>query len=428
MDNAPQTEKAVISALMRENNLISTAKLHSITEKTFTDDRLKAIWKVISAELDNGGGVDLITLATKLPNFRIELVEIYDHIATTVNFPTWCKNLKAAESKRDIYSACLAASKDALDATIAPDGIISKLTADIENARITSGSRHVPTLAEAADELKNSLISAPPRLIPMFPQGTEGDFVRLRQGEMFVLGARAGGGKTALCAGAVWEQLKAGFNVAYFCTESSTADILARIVAAGSGIPHYIPDRDQYALIRFKDTLRLLMDKYSKKLHIFGNDAGAITPGFIRQQLRAIEADGAAEVVYIDFLQNLSPDRRLRSQLEEVNSSLQTIHDTLAEFKAAGIIVSQFNRQSQMQGGVPDLTWLKETSSLEQLAHTVAFLWRSKGESTTQLYSAKTRNCKPFSISLSWADTKFKAPKRGDINGDENSTDDNCGN
>ena len=99
------------------------------------------------------------------------------------------------------------------------------------------------------------------------------------------------------------------------------------------------------------------------------------------------------------------------------------IHDTLAEFKAAGIIVSQFNRQSQMAGGIPDLTWLKETSSLEQLAHTVAFLWREKGKSTTQLYSAKTRNCRPFSIELYWAETKFKAAK-GDTNGDTDTTDD----
>ena len=422
--DAPKLEQAVLAAILKENNLISTARLHSITDKTFTDERCKKIWKTANSEIDHGGSADLITVVEKLPDLMIEIVELEGEISTTVNCSSWCQTLKAAEAKRDIYSALYSASSAALDKETPPDEIIKTLTAELESARITAGGRHIPTLAEAAEELKVSLISAPPRLIPMFPQGTEGDFVRLRQGEMFVLGARAGGGKTALCAGAVWEQLKAGFNVSYFCTESSTADILARIVAAGSGIPHYIPDRDQYALIRFKDTLRLLIDKYSKKLHIFGNDAGAITPGFIRQQLRAIEADGAAEVVYIDFLQNLSPDRRLRSPLEEVNASLQTIHDTLAEFKAAGIIVSQFNRQSQMQGGVPDLTWLKETSSLEQLAHTVAFLWRSKGESTTQLYSAKTRNCKPFSISLSWADTKFKAPKRGDINGDENSTDD----
>lgn len=426
--NETKTEQAVLAALLRENNLIATAKLLSITDQTFTGDSTRKIWKTINALLDHGETADLITVADRLPELIEKLAAMETSVPTAVNFPSWCRTLKAAEAKRDVYAACSVAAKDSCDKSTEPGEIIQKLTSALETARITSGGRHIPTLSEAAEELKSSLISAPPRLIPFFPRGTEGDFVRIRQGEMFVLGARAGGGKTALCAGAVWEQLKSGFNVAYFCTESSTADILARIVAAGSGIPHYIPDRDQYALIRFKDTLRLIMDKYSKKLHIFGNDAGAITPGFIRQQLRAIEADGAAEVVYIDFLQNLSPDRRLRSQLEEINASLQVIHDTLAEFKAAGIIVSQFNRQGQMLGSVPELTWLKETSSLEQLAHTVAFLWRAKGESTTRLYSAKTRNSRPFSIKLSWADTKFKAKKLGDENGNQDTTDDNCGN
>ncbi|MBQ9755733.1 MAG: hypothetical protein IJV93_13410 [Lentisphaeria bacterium] len=421
--DAPKLEQAFLAALIRENNLIATAKLHAITERTFTDDRTRDIWKALAAELDAGRQADLVTLSEQLPTLIVEIAELELAISTTVNFSTWCRKLKAAEAKRELQYACSCAAKDAESKEADPAEIIRKLTASLETARITAGGRHVPTLAEAADELKANLIAAPPKLVPMFPTGTTGDQCRLRKGEMFVLGARAGGGKTALCAAAVWEQLQAGFNVAYFCTESSTADILTRIVAAASGIPHYLPSRDQYALIRFKELLTFILDKYRKQLHIFGNDAGAITPSFIRQQLRAVEADGAAEVVYVDFLQNLSPDRRLRSPLEEINASLQVIHDTLAEFKAAGIIVSQFNRQSQMAGGIPDLTWLKETSSLEQLAHTVAFLWREKGKSTTQLYSAKTRNCRPFSIELYWAETKFKAAK-GDDHGDTDTTDD----
>ena len=419
--DAPKLEQAFLAALLRENNLIATAKLHAITERTFTDDRTRDIWKTIDSELTNGRSVDIVTLSELLPTLTLEICELELCISTTVNFSTWCQKLKATEAKRELQYACSCAAKDAGSKEADPSEIIRKLTASLETARITAGGRHVPTLAEAAEELKANLIAAPPKLVPMFPTGTQGDQCRLRKGEMFVLGARAGGGKTALCAAAVWEQLQAGFNVAYFCTESSTADILARIVAAASGIPHYLPSRDQYALIRFKELLKFLMEKYQKQLHIFGNDVGAITPAFIRQQLRAIEADGAAEVVYVDFLQNLTPDRRLRSPLEEINASIQTIHGTLAEFKAAGIIVSQFNRQSQIAGGIPDLTWLKETSSLEQLAHTVAFLWREKGKSTTQLYSAKTRNCRPFSIELYWADTKFK-PAKGEDNGNTDTT------
>ena len=422
--DAPRLEQALLAGLLRENNLIATAKLHAVTDRTFTDDRCRRIWTAIADELDHGRSVDLVSLTELLPDLLLEITELELVISTTVNFTTWAEKLKAAEAKRDLQHACSAAAKDAGTREADPQEIIRKLTASLETARITAGGRHIPTLQEAAETLKESLINAPPRLMPMFPRGTEGDFCRLRQGEMFVLGARAGGGKTALCAAAVWEQLQAGFNVAYFCTESSTADILARIVAAASGIPHYLPSRDQYALIRFKELLTFILDKYAKKLHIFGNDAGAITPSFIRQQLRAIEADGAAEVVYVDFLQNLTPDRRLRSPLEEINASIQTIHGTLAEFKAAGIIVSQFNRQSQMAGGVPDLTWLKETSSLEQLAHTVAFLWRLKGEEATRLYSAKTRNCKPFNFALYWEKTKFKAAKREVDNGDTDTADD----
>ena len=43
--DAPKLEQAFLAALLRENNLIATAKLHAITDRTFTDDRTRDIWK-----------------------------------------------------------------------------------------------------------------------------------------------------------------------------------------------------------------------------------------------------------------------------------------------------------------------------------------------------------------------------------------------
>lgn len=410
--DAPKLEQAFLAALLRENNLIATAKLHSVRSRTFTDPRCRLIWETVCDELDNGRAADLVTVADRLPDLAVEIAEMEMCISTTVNFATWAEKLKSAEAKRDLHRAASEAAAAAAGNTASPEAIIRELTAAVEGARITAGGRKIPTLDDAAAQLRAGLIDAPPPLIPLFPEGTEGRRdVWLRPGEFFIIGARPGGGKTALCAGAVWEQLLAGLNVAYFCTESSTADILARVVAAGSGVPHYMPRRDQYSLIRFREILTHLTETYRKQLHIFGNDAGALTPGFIRNQLRAIEGDGAAQVVFVDFLQNLTPDRPLRSEREEINSIVKAVHRTLIDFRCAGIIVCQFNRHGQYAGGIPDMTWLNETSLLEQLAHTVSFLWRKSGEQQTNFYAAKTRNSPMFNLKLSWTGTKFSSAK-----------------
>ena len=50
---------------------------------------------------------------------------------------------------------------------------------------------------------------------------------------------------------------------------------------------------------------------------------------------------------------------------------------------------------------VPSLDWLKDTSTLAQLAHCVAVLYDDR-ENRTHLRSLKTRNLAPFDVTLEW--------------------------
>ena len=412
-------EQRIVGALLKEPRLIDTAEqVHGLTPDMFSDETCRRIFEVIGDRARRGLGVDVVSVAEVMENDRAAIAEIFAEIVTTAHAPDWMRMLKEEAAKRRIADICREYEKAAQLPDADPVKLCEAMTGEIEAARVTANGRHVPTLAEAASEIRKTMIEAPPCLIPLFPPGTEGrECANLRAGEIFVLGAVTGSGKTALCAGAVLEQLKAGFCVAYFCSESNSSDILARIAAAMSGVPHYLPDRSNDAIQRFRGALDILKTKYAGKLHIVGNDCGPITPGTIRRHLRAIDATGAAQVVYVDFLQNVSPDRRGRTSLEEINSTIQALHDTLAEHRAAGVLVSQFNRSSitaarSGKGSArPTLEWLKDTSTLEQLAATVAFLWRTAAasgkEETTYFYSEKTRNCRPFCIPLTWGGTAY---------------------
>ena len=411
--NTAELERAVCGALLRDNALIATVELYHVTGDAFTVPVFRQIFESISAELRTGGAADAVIVAAKLPGREIEIAECYAAVCTTALFPEWLAALKNAEAKRQIVQSCRAAIAEAEKPDADAKRICGDLEAGIEFSRLTSGGNHLPGLDEAARAVIRDLVKNPPPVIPFFPSNTEAARkVRMHPGELFVLGARTGSGKTALCAAAAWEQLLAGWNVAYFCTESNTAAILARIAAAASGIPHYVPDRTPDRLRQFEKVVETIARDFGKRLHIVGNDGGAITPGTVRRKLREIEQDGAAQVVYLDFLQNMKADRRERSALEEINATVQAVHDTLAEYGAAGIVVSQFNRASQSNadtgkgGALPNLTWLKDTSSLEQLAHTVAFLYTGANGQTC-LYSGKTRNCAPFSVSLQWDGVKY---------------------
>ena len=142
-----------------------------------------------------------------------------------------------------------------------------------------------------------------------------------------------------------------------------------------------------------------------------GNDHGLITAGRIRARLRALPHP--PDVVYVDFLQNLAPDRRGRTGLEEVNAAVQALHETAIENQCAMVICSQFNRASEMAAAAgkipasPSLDWLKDTSLIAQLAHTVVVVWHDKAKDEDRMRTLKTRNLRPFELALEWDGVKY---------------------
>lgn len=399
-------EQGVLAGLLRDNALLLTAEAWHVTPETFTDEAGTRIFAAIKGEIDGGKTADLVSVSGLLPDLTVEIAELDTAIATTVNFGVWCEKLKTAEAKRQLRAVC----EDTLG-RLTPEysditGAARSLEEALKKIQLTAGGKRIPGLKEAAAQVWAGIEHGPGKRIPFFPADTEAfRDVWILPGEMMILGARTGGGKTALCAGGAVEQLKAGHSVAYFCTESSTAEILARIAAAMTDIPHYsVVGEEQRAA--FRDALReLTAGTYADRLRIVGNDSGALTVSTIYQHLR----NRAAEVFYVDFVQNLRPAVRRRSHLEEVDDSVQRLHDMIGEFSAAGIVVSQFNRAAQAGAGrdeMPDVTWLKDTSTMEQLASTVAFLWRQK-DGTSWLFTRKRRNGPQFKQRISWWNAKY---------------------
>lgn len=412
MQDHEQLERAVIGALLADNNLLSTCDLYAVTESSFADKRRASIFAAARDMIARGLGADLPTVSDRLPSLMVEVAECDNAgIAAKVAFRAALKRLKAAEAVRMIAAGTRKITADADAAGAEPETVAAELSALAEAARTCASGHDRPTLAESVAELKREMIEKVPPSFPMFPEYTEaGRRFRVRAGEMTVLAASTGRGKTALCCASAVAQLLAGCRVAYYCTESSTGDILARLAAAASGIPHYLPRRDPETLQRFSEALDHLA-AMGDKLTVDGNDHGIITAGRIAARLRAMPTP--PQVVYVDFLQNLAPDKRGRTGLEEVNAAVQTLHECAIDNRCAMVVCSQFNRASEMAAASgkilpsPSLDWLKDSSLIAQLAHTVAVVWHDKSKDEDRVKTLKTRNLRPFDLRLEWDGVKY---------------------
>lgn len=424
-----QIERAALAAIQRRGQLFEVATVAGISRESFHVPELAKVFDAMAATAAAGEKIDLFLLLKRLPGCEVFLAELDGAISTDTNFREWLVTLRQFEALRRMRAGALELLQGIESGTDAA-GAVAAISGLEETARRMIAGRRVSTLQETAEALLTRFKgSARFEIVPFFSVGTEGAAVlQLHPGEMMVIGARTGYGKTAFACGGVLEQLRAGLVVLYFCTESSSADILARLAAQQSGVSHFEAGRrcpDPAKVDRLAAAVEEINRQYRNRLFIHGDECGLITPEIMRGRCREVETEaGRVDVVIVDFLQGLhAPDfMNRKTSLEQTNYNVQSLHAMLAEFRAAGVVLAQFNRTGQTDrsgNGMPDITWLKDSSLIEQLAHTVAFLHKvnfDNPEEPTIFYSRKTRNQPPFTrgIELTWNGVGYASKPRYD--------------
>ena len=410
LPNHPQAERNVLAAILREPRLLEFALNENLTAESFHTPDCKRIFAAMQSIHADGETADLVTLGIRLPGDMVAIAELEGSIATSANFDNWLKVLRRDEAAR-MLARSLQTWETALADNPPQVGTVIDAMPEIEGAaRAMLEGKNVPTLEAAAEEVAARL-TAEPVIVPIFPPRTEGaEAMQFHPSEMMIIGARTGSGKTAFACGAVLEQLRAGLTVAYFCTESTSADILSRIVAQACGVSHFrVTQNNRIAqeVAQFHAQLDEIRRRYAHRLFIHGCENGLITSDTVRATLRRVKQEaGRVDVAVIDFLQGVKAPAALagRTALEQTNFAVTAIHDLLSDQRIAGLVLAQFSRQAGAKdAGLPKCEWLRDSSLIEQMAYTVAFLYReNKTDAVTKFYSDKVRNQLPFCLDLTW--------------------------
>ena len=241
----------------------------------------------------------------------------------------------------------------------------------------------------------------------------------LHGGELIVLAARPGVGKSALAMNIVENVAKQGKTVAVFSLEMSNEQLIERMLSGMSTVPlEYIksgqfPNRDADL-----DKLRMAQEVMSAKMRIFGNDFASIRPSEIASQCRRQKASGGLDLVVIDYIQLMMSDTKRSymgsSRQEEVANITRSLKLMAKELNVPVIALSQLKRDAEIRnikgekGGSsePVLSDLRESGAIEQDADIVLFIHKdtnaTSGEVSYSLVVAKHRNGETASIPLRW--------------------------
>lgn len=198
----------------------------------------------------------------------------------------------------------------------------------------------------------------------------------LRPGATWILGARAGSGKTALAAQLAATAAAAGHRAAFVTLEMPASDIWARLAASRCSI-NTIRLRD--GSLADADWSRLttaagdLTNSLGDRLTIYDRTGSSIDA--ILAAMRRAHRQRRVELVVLDFIQRVHPGRD-GARGANRNAELELISRRLADFaREAGVAVlvcSQLSRAADHTR--PSLGHLRDCGSLEADADVVLLL------------------------------------------------------
>ena len=199
----------------------------------------------------------------------------------------------------------------------------------------------------------------------------------LEGGDMIVIGARPGVGKSAFISQIILEMAKKGNRIGFYNLEMSDKQVYERFLSNQSGIK----------LNRIRRAKRFLGDeqeRFRKANDTLGRmdiliSSGAKSVSEIRNECRHQELD----CIIIDYLQLVKADIRYQNRASEVGAISKAIKALAMELNIPIIALSQLNRVSEVrETKEPTMGELREAGDIEQDASIIILLWNLDSDDT----------------------------------------------
>lgn len=257
-----------------------------------------------------------------------------------------------------------------------PDIHLDQIRKLIEDATAFTGPSALRPNSETVCEVLGTLEDGTETGLPTGYSDLDDVIGGLRPGELIVVGARPGGGKSliALCiADHVGTRLN--LPVLFSSLEMREEELTQRRISALSRVPlhnivrHQVTEADWDRINRAQDRLM------ATQLHI--DDTPQVSLAHIRSQLRAMARTGSApRLLVIDYLGYMAAPKA-ESRQQAVAELARGAKNIAREFNIPVILLAQLNRGSESRSDKrPGSSDLRESGEIEQSADIVLLLHR----------------------------------------------------
>ena len=371
-------EQNVIGSLLL--NPESIGKIQGLEPDMFASELYGRMYLEFLRGYENGYQVNAVVLSAKITDFPADMVqkEIRTCLEKTLT------SVEVGSYAGIVTREYRAAQLDRILQSVKPDPEnVDEQTGELINdleALLDGRESQAKTLAEITRENKDRYFKddAAQRMYIGFPKlddllgGLEG-------GDMIVIGARPGVGKSAFVTQITTALARSGKRVGFYNLEMQEKQVYERFVVAESGI----------GLTRLRRAVRFLGDEEERFRRanevLEKEDRIIITTGSkAMSEIRNESRHMGYDVIIIDYLQLLRADKTYRgNRYAEVGAISRAIKSLAMELNIPIIALSQLNRVSEnREGKEPTMAELREAGDIEQDASVILLMWNMSKDSS----------------------------------------------
>lgn len=388
LPNATEAERGLLGAVLRHNSALDDAQAAGIVADDFYHDASRKIFTAMSALHEAGKPIDLVTMAESLKAAGqvediggfVYLAKLWDDEPTAAHAVYYAEIIRDKARMRALLGAATEIGRSVYDNASSAAQLIEEAERKIFSISSLRLAGESVDMVQAMRDTYNR--------IDKRCDGESVDFIQtgfrdldeliggLQHGELIIIAARPGAGKTSLATSLAYRIAGVGKKPALFVSlEQSRVELAERMLCSVSGVDSHnvrtgsLSSEEHSKLVAGGEPLR--------KAKLFIDDTPCQSVSRIAANARRLKSRSKIECIFIDYLQLIEPENSKVNRQEQVSAISRRLKLLARELKIPVVCMAQLNRGSEDRTDHrPRLSDLRESGAIEQDADMVWMIHR----------------------------------------------------
>lgn len=413
-----EAEQSVLGAVLINPEIMDTVT-GLVGAEDFMLEEHRDIFGVMQNMYRESRSIDLVLLIDELVRSGVydeaggrEYIKlIAETVPTASNVRDYAMIVRDKARLRELIGICEEITASAYSEEASADALVELAEAKIygiAEGRENKNFVHIKDAIVATYERLKLLKTSPEEVLGM-PTGFTGldkKLVGLGKGDLVLVGARPGMGKTSFAMNLATASAKqTGKAVCVFSLEMPAEQLASRMLSSEALINSYALRRGELGEEEWSNLAHAASEL--SECNILIDDSSCVTVSGIRSKLRRVKNLG---MVVIDYLQLMQSERRIDNKVQEVAEISRGLKLMAKEFGVPVITCAQLSRGPESRTDKrPMLSDLRDSGAIEQDADIVMFLYRDEyynepkdGVSVAEVIIAKNRHGSVGKVEMGW--------------------------